>query len=129
MKQRGNAKYVGDEQPIGDQEEIVEGGGNKDSYSKARAAPLLCIFLEESFQSGRECDNASSLPHECFDRFERDLQIGNPVCFAGFQYAVPILSKKFRNEVNCSLKSIIMRSSNRPSLRARSRLKCYSGPI
>ena len=72
MKQRGNAKYVGDEQRIGDQEEIVEDGGNKDSYSKSRAPPLLCIFLEALFQCGRERDNASSLPHEGFDRFERD---------------------------------------------------------
>jgi hypothetical protein len=72
MKQRGNAKYVADEQPIGDQEEIVEDGGNKDTYSKSRAPPLLCIFLEESLQFGRERDRASSLPHQGFDRFERD---------------------------------------------------------
>jgi hypothetical protein len=73
MKQRGNAKHVGDKQPIADQEEIVEDGGDKDTYFKSCAPPLLCVFLEESFQCGRECNRASSLlPHEGFDCFERD---------------------------------------------------------
>jgi hypothetical protein len=72
MKHRGNAKHVRDEQPIGDQEEIVEDGRNKDTYFKARAPPHLRIFLEQSFQRGGERDSASSLPHEGFDSFQSD---------------------------------------------------------
>ena len=72
MKRRGDAKHVRDEQPIGDQEEIVEDGGNKQPYFKSRAAPLLRIFLEAPFQRRRERDGAPSLSHEGFNRFERD---------------------------------------------------------
>lgn len=72
MKQRSNAKHVRNKQPIGDQEEIVQDGGNKDTYSKSRAPPLLRVLLELSFQCGRECDRAPSMPHEGFDCFERD---------------------------------------------------------
>jgi hypothetical protein len=72
MKQRSNAKYVGDEQPIGDQEEIVEDGRNQETHSKSCAPPLLRIFLELSFQCGRECDRAPPLTHESFDCFECD---------------------------------------------------------
>ena len=74
MKRRGDAKHVGDEQPIRDQEEIVENGGNKDAHLKPCAPPLLRIGLELLLQCGRKCDNATSAPHEGFDRFERDQQ-------------------------------------------------------
>src|SRR5450755_150786 len=72
MKQCGSAEHVWNEQPIGDQEEIVEDGGNEDTYPKSRAPPLLRVLLELSFQRGRECDSAPSVPHEDFDCFERD---------------------------------------------------------
>ena len=72
MKHRGNAKHVRNEQPIGDQEEIVEDGGNKDTYSEPRTSTLLRVLLELSFQCGREYDGAPSMPHEGFDCFERD---------------------------------------------------------
>jgi hypothetical protein len=72
MKQCGSAKDVWTEQPIGDQEEIVEDGGNKDTYSEPRTSTLLRVLLELSFQRGRECDSAPSVPHEDFDCFERD---------------------------------------------------------
>ena len=72
MKQCGSAEDVRNEQPIGDQEEIVEDRGNKDTYSEPRAPPLLRVLLELSFQRGRERDSAPSVPHEDFDCFERD---------------------------------------------------------
>jgi hypothetical protein len=72
MKQRRSAKHVRNEQPIGDQEEIVQDDGDKDTYFESRASPLLRVLLELSFQRGRECDSPPSVPYEGFDCFERD---------------------------------------------------------
>ena len=68
----GAPEHIRHEQPIGDQKEIVDDGGDEVADDQAVTAARMRVRLELSLDGGREGD--ATLPpqrHERFDRIQR----------------------------------------------------------